>query len=179
LQKNISANGYRNVVAVNAALSERAGKLKLYLCDENRGDHRIYAAETTRPAIEVAALVADDFLSDPCLQVRFVKVDVQGAEAKVLRGMRKLLRRSSACQIALEFWPLGLHRAGDDAAEMIQSLVGLGFDFELVNESERRLASVEPYVLVRQFTVGVGNQTNLLLTKRPQIMNRDGTVCLS
>ncbi len=166
LEKNIRANDYRNVVAVNAALSDRAGKLNLHVCDENRGDHRIYLTDEKRLAVEVTALVADQYLDSLRADVQFVKIDVQGAEAKVLRGMQNLLRRSRACQVAMEFWPLGIDRAGDDVRQMLDLLAELGFSFQKIDERQARLEEIGPAHLLREFTVAKGNQTNLLLTKR-------------
>ena len=42
LKKNVEMNGYKNVVLVQRAVSNKTGKLKLYLCEDNPGDHRIY-----------------------------------------------------------------------------------------------------------------------------------------
>jgi FkbM family methyltransferase len=165
LQKNVQVNGYQNVITVNAALSDCPATLRLYLCHRNRGDHRIYAAEPDRPAIDVAAFAADDYLASLGAHLRFVKMDVQGAEAKVVRGMRKLLARSADCQIAIEFWPFGMHRAGDDAGETLSLLAQLGFSMQWVDESRHQLVAVEPAALLEQFTIANGKQTNLLLTK--------------
>src|SRR5262249_29206299 len=82
LKSNVEANGYKNVVLVNAALSNQSGTLRLYLCDENRGDHRIYPSGDGRRAIEIPALTGDEYLKDVS-DVRFIKMDVQGAEGRV------------------------------------------------------------------------------------------------
>ena len=40
LRKNVEANGYRNVVLVNKAVSDHNGTAELFLNDANPGDHR-------------------------------------------------------------------------------------------------------------------------------------------
>src|SRR5262249_42101912 len=52
LKKNVEANRYKNVVLVNAALSDEPATLKLYLSEENRGDHRIYPSDDQRRTIQ-------------------------------------------------------------------------------------------------------------------------------
>src|SRR5262245_7059011 len=167
LKQNVEINGYKNVVLVNAALSNQPGTVKLYLCDENRGDHRIYPCEDNRLVIEVPAVVANAYFQDLQGEVHFVKVDVQGAEGKVFGGMEQVLRRSPACQIMFEFWPLGLQRAGDDATELLELLDRHGFTPHLVDQQQRRVELVERTALLRNFTVTNGHQTNLLATRRP------------
>lgn len=41
LKKNVEINSYKNVVLVQKAVSNKTGKLKLYLSEDNIGDHRI------------------------------------------------------------------------------------------------------------------------------------------
>src|SRR5262249_39756006 len=106
-----------------------------------------------------------DYSSECPLHVDFIKMDVQGAEAKVLRGMQDLLRESRHLSMLIEFWPLGMARAGDSPDELIQFLVRLGFTLEYVNELDQRTEPVAASRLLREVTVAKGNQTNLLATK--------------
>jgi FkbM family methyltransferase len=166
LKKNVAANGYNNVILVNAALSDHRGTLKLYLCEENRGDLRIYSSGDDRRAIEVPAITADDYLAEHSAEATLVKMDVQGAEGRVLRGLETNLGR--AAHVILEFWPLGLHRAGNDPSEVLGSLVRKGFEFQLLDEEHKELTGVTADEVLRRFTIEKGNQTNLLAS-RPRV----------
>ena len=58
---------------------------------------------------------------------QFVKIDVQGAEAQVVRGAAGLLGASTDCILMTEFWPYGLARCGGDGLEYLGMLRDLGF----------------------------------------------------
>jgi FkbM family methyltransferase len=169
LKKNIESNGYKNVVLVNAALSDQPGTLKLYLCDDNRGDHRIYPSGDDRRAIQIRAISADDYLKGSSAEIAFIKMDVQGAEGKVLRGMERLLERTPKCQMLFEFWPKGMWRAGDEAKEALDGLARHCFSLNLVDQERKCLQPVDCETLLRNFTKVNGNQTNLLATKVAQV----------
>jgi FkbM family methyltransferase len=62
LQRNIEVNGYRNVVAVNKAVSDRAGPTRLFLAPDNLADHRIFDPGDGRRSIPVETLVLDSLL---------------------------------------------------------------------------------------------------------------------
>jgi FkbM family methyltransferase len=165
LKRNVEINGYRNVTLVNAAVSRQSGRLKLYLSEENKGDHRIYASGEDRPSIEIAAVALDDYFVNNPAEVNFIKMDVQGAEGRVMQGMERLLKRCSACQIIFEFWPLGMRRAGDEAKDVVKQLIRHGFTIHLIDEPQKRVLAVEPERLLEEFSVARGNQTNLLANR--------------
>jgi FkbM family methyltransferase len=168
LKRNVKWNGYKNVVLVNAAVSNEPGVLNLYLCGNNRGDHRIYPSGDARRTIEVSAVVADEYLGNLSNQIQFVKMDVQGAEGRVLLGLQKTLRHSPSCRLIFEFWPQGLVRSGDDPRKVLQLLSLQGFELQLLDEARKELMRVEPEVVLQEFTVEKGNQTNLLASRPPR-----------
>jgi len=88
---------------------DRAETLTLYQNPDNKGDNRLYPDALLHGGETVEA----DTLDNICRQhgidsVSFIKIDVQGAEAKVMRGARGVLRASSDCILMTEFWPYGL-----------------------------------------------------------------------
>ena len=48
LERNVKENHYTNVVAINKAVSNKTERLKLYLSDDNKADHRIYDSHDSR-----------------------------------------------------------------------------------------------------------------------------------
>jgi FkbM family methyltransferase len=127
LQKNIEVNGYKNVVAVKKAVSDKAATANLFLAEVNSGDHRIFDSGDGRRSIPIEMTTLDEFLAEPSVFVDVVKMDIQGAECQALRGMRSVLARSKNVTLFSEFWPYGLRRAGDDPEVYINLLRELGF----------------------------------------------------
>ena len=75
------------VNVVQAVAAEAAGELRLRLNSANPADHRI-----AQDGIPVRAVVLDELLTaEGFPRVSLIKIDVQGAETKVLRGSRRIL----------------------------------------------------------------------------------------
>jgi len=148
LQKTIEANGGAAQICELAA-SDRPGTLKLYKNPENKGDNRLYPD----PLLRGEETIEADTLDNICRRygiasAQFIKIDVQGAEAQVIRGAKGLLAASSDCVLMTEFWPYGLARCGADGLEYLQLLQELGFR---LYELGRNLAPVnDPRALVER-----------------------------
>ena len=132
MQKTVESNAARNrqahVIVSDLAASDHRGTVTLYRNPQNKGDNRIYPD----PLLQEARVVPTDTLDNITRRhgietVQFLKIDVQGAEAKVLGGAQRLLRNSADCVLMTEFWPYGLSSAGSDALGYLESLRELGF----------------------------------------------------
>jgi hypothetical protein len=100
----------------------------LYKNSQNRGDNRLYADAL----LDEQEVVSTDTLDNICGRhgigsVQFLKLDVQGAEAKVLTGATRVLSGSADCILMTEFWPYGLERMGADGLLYLEVVGDLGF----------------------------------------------------
>lgn len=141
LKKNVRANGYQNVIFVNKAVAEASGPLSLYLCPDNKGDHRIFASEDDRDAISIQATTLDEHFADYQGKIDFIKMDIQGSEGRAVRGMQQVLRRHHDVKIITEFWPAGLRRSGIEAKEYLADLERQGFGLFRIDEDEETTES--------------------------------------
>ena len=154
LEKTIEANarapGAAQIVAL--AASDRTGTLALYQNPENKGDNRLYPD----PLLQGEEHVGADTLDNICrgagiASAQFVKIDVQGAEAQVVRGGAGLLGASPQCVLMTEFWPYGLARCGADPADYLEMLGALGFRLYELTGSRGNLEPVSsPRALIER-----------------------------
>ncbi len=117
-----------SVAVCDCAASDCAGTTPFFRNPENRGDNRIYADSLVREV----GIVRTETLDALCEQhgirkLDFLKIDVQGAEARVLNGAKKILAASPQVILMTEFWPQGLRLCGSEPEEYLASLCELGF----------------------------------------------------
>jgi FkbM family methyltransferase len=122
-RRNCDVNGRRNVVLHQAAVGAAGGIATLTRSAVNSGDNRVREGNASGDAVRVVAL--DDVLGDT--RPNFIKMDVQGYERHVLRGMSGTLRNARRLIIYLEFWPFGLRQVGEDPAALLAQLEAESF----------------------------------------------------
>jgi len=129
LQDVLRRGGHANASVVMAALGEKDGTVQLHLNADHPADHRVYAAAGHEAGPRVPLRSLDQVLAQEGggRPLSVVKIDVQGAELRVLRGMRQTLLRHPRARLLLEFDPAMLAESGASAEELADFLRGLGF----------------------------------------------------
>jgi FkbM family methyltransferase len=154
LQRTLQSNAAPAATALvcELAASDRPGTLTLYQNPENKGDNRVYPD----PLLKAAQSIGADTLDNICRRhgissAQFIKIDVQGAEATVMRGASGLLAASAQCILMTEFWPYGLARCGADGLQYLEMLAELGFRlYELTGTSGVPVEVASPRALVER-----------------------------
>jgi FkbM family methyltransferase len=131
LSRTLSEAGLSMVEMRQVAAADRPGWMSLYLSALDRGDHRVFPDAQERTATPVRAVTLDDVLADE-KHVDFVFVDVCGAEAAVLRGMRRTLERSAKIRVLCTVSPELLRRGGAGADMLFAPLRDAGLAAHLV-----------------------------------------------
>jgi FkbM family methyltransferase len=169
LQKNVRLNGLTNVVLEQKALSNRKGLLKLFIAEQNKGDHRIYQPEgESRPSVDVEAVRLDEYFKDSKRGIDVIKIDTQGAEGLILEGMTGLLeRQTDGPTIFMEFWPRALQGLGTDAGALLKQLQSYHYQFYDIRPKNRQgLPRVEPADLLAAHPVeDPESQTDLMVLR--------------
>lgn len=131
LVRNAESNGIE-IELVNAAVSDQSGNVQLHASAFNSGDHQLFHSGK-RKAFTVACVTLDEFL-ETGTRVDMVKIDVQGAEAAVLRGMERILTENDAVTLIWELSPSQLREAGESAESVLNWLGEMGFSFTIVDD---------------------------------------------
>lgn len=166
LKKNVEANGHSNVTLVNKAVSDRTGGLRLFVNEANRGDHRIYDSKDGRSSISIQAVALDGFFKKLDRKVQFIKMDIQGSEAKALEGMKGLIRANRSLKLVTEFSPGSLKLCGSDPAGYLKTLRKLGFKVSEISEKEGGVKPVNLKALAARLTDDSNRYTNLFCVKK-------------
>jgi FkbM family methyltransferase len=165
LCKNISANGCKNVVAERAAVLNRSGETDLLVCPTGESDNRIaeVAEREGHERVRVKAIALDDYLDGR--PVDFMKVDVQGAEPLVFRGMARTFAANPGLQVITEFVPDPA--SGFPPEAYLRWLRSFGFSIHRLDDDFEEAQAVSDESLLA--SVGPGRprlHTNLVL-RRP------------
>lgn len=167
LRHNVTRNDLSNVEVVGAAAGAARGSGRLHRAGRNTGDHRLHPAGEPRPSTPVA-IVALDGLASARPPVGLVKIDVQGAEEAVVRGMEGLIAASPGLVVLAEFWPHGIVAAGGDPAGVLAYYRGLGFGVEVLWSGGRFPVALDERLLLARCAPGdPAAQVDLVLTRRP------------
>jgi len=114
LVRNIHLNAYTNIVPENIAISDKRERLKLFL-GINPSTHSIIERSPNNVSsdefFEVEAISLDEYLDGRNIVPNVIKMDVEGAELKILSGMKKTIRSYHPTMI-IEVHPLHLGKKG-------------------------------------------------------------------
>ena len=126
LLRNLDNSGAAAVVrAVKGVAAEQPGTLKLAVNPIHPGDHKI-ASE----GVEVTAFTIDDLVrKEPAARVCLMKIDVQGAEERVLRGAQETIQRDHPA-ILVELDDEALRQMGSSAERVVTLLVDWGYGIQ-------------------------------------------------
>ena len=129
------------IQAVEAGLSDRDSEGRLYLSEDNMGDHQIYPGEGDRESLPIALLNGTEFLAPLIPQVDLLKVDTQGSEFQVMTGLMPLLKeQAKAPRIIIELTPFSLRESGASGRELIELMALLDLPFWIIDHIEHQLA---------------------------------------
>jgi FkbM family methyltransferase len=156
LRANVERNGFGWVRLREVALDDAPGRLAMHVFDPGSGFSSFAPADAARARqVEVQVATLDEIAGEDIGRVAVVKLDVEGAELRALRGATRILERARP-DFIVELEPEHLERQGGSIAE-VQELfedadyVGysiVGGEFQPLPGVWRRPAG-DPNVVVR------------------------------
>ena len=154
LRRNIAANGYRNVVPVRKALSNRCGSSRLAISGDNLGGHHFAGLSENEPAIEVETTSLDAFLRENPARIELIKMDAEGAELSILEGMSGVLAANPDLIIFTEYMPRAIGAFGGRPASFLERLTAAGFSLGIVEEETEQIEPV-PFDRLEEITLSL------------------------
>ncbi|MFD4697780.1 FkbM family methyltransferase [Streptomyces niveus] len=139
LLAQVRLNRRDNVRAVNGAVSDERKTLTFVLASSaNMGANSILPYDgPAESSFEVEAFPLGELVDEAEISTaRVIKIDVEGAEGSVVRGMIPLFDKLRPdCEITVEVTPDRMAQLGDSAEELMQTMRDHGFHaYRLVNE---------------------------------------------
>jgi FkbM family methyltransferase len=134
-KRNLQLNGITNVTSYAVALSDGGGRASLFLdAKNNSGASALHPSPHSGVAIEVELDSYDHFANQNGLPPpALVKIDVEGAEVKVLRGMQALLSRPNRPPVILEVSEWSLKQMGSSKDELYDLMLARGYKAQLIS----------------------------------------------
>jgi len=146
------------------ALADSRGTVEVSTAEHNVGDTRVSAPRTDAEASATAvAAVArmDELISG---RVDVVKIDVQGYEPEVIRGMAGIAAVNPRIKLVIEFWPAALRARRISPESVLSEYRAAGYSVALLRGAAPVDSDTDE---IMQFcdTAGPDGQANLLLRR--------------
>jgi FkbM family methyltransferase len=171
LKRTLHLNGFGDRVSVQqSALSDATGEATFY-----RAAHgpmsSLYALPDGVEAepILVHMSTLDEYFA-PGSRVDFVKMDVEGAEPRVWRGMQRILKENADIEVVLEWSSSHFKRSGEDPSAFMAEIQAAGFSPFVISDD----GPAEHLIPLDSAEVVEG--INLLLTRHP--IGRDEAITM-
>lgn len=135
---------HANITVENLALADESGTLTLYVDSANLGWNTLVAAQRTSEMheVNVAAQTFDSYADEKGItHIDVIKIDVEGAEFRVLKGMRRTIARLARkpviiCEVG---WGPNGHPQWDQEVEAFEWLFANGYqrcDYAVTHTSD-------------------------------------------
>lgn len=144
-------NNYQNIITEQKAVGDMEGKTTLYLSD-HPGMHRIsHKPRQSKGQVQVEVTSLDNYFVHRNIagKINFIKIDVEGSELSVLKGMKNILKNNTNIKVLFEFMPKVNFSPEDKESEpdsnpkeLLDYLTSNGFKLYCIDEKTTELFHV-------------------------------------
>lgn len=148
-------NGFRSFAQVeNLAVYSGEGEVELSCLEHHFGSNtlQVFTEESARAELEtvtkvkVSSVSLDHYFAGTDLRIDLAKIDVEGAEAEVLEGMKTIAHRINS--IIIEFSPGRIKVAGFDPSVVLETLKNqYGFTIARI-ESDGNVTDIDQSAII-------------------------------
>jgi len=138
LKRNISLNQLKNTELHNVAVSDSDGVRKFNVTEasDSCGFYEHPLTQTSK-VIKVRTVCLDNFLKETPKVPTIIKLDAEGHEPHILKGMKKILIASENIKLIIEFNPKCLRSGGYKPAGLLEDIFQYGFDTYVIDDNKR------------------------------------------
>lgn len=128
-RRNLGLNGFSLADVVHAALADTEGRLSFHIStDDQTGLSSLGSIPTTKETISVPCLRLETFMKNRHIEtVRLLKLDVEGAEEIVLKGLGAFLSTHVVDYILVECFDERLNLLGTSTERVASTLESAGY----------------------------------------------------
>lgn len=128
LIENVKLNQLANVTVNHAAVCDQLGSIELRLQNDDSEGNSLVSFRANWPSVQVPAVTIDGYLaSNGIARVDVLKIDVEGAEAMVIKGAEKLLTSLAPPLLIIESNPITLKAAGCSPERLRAQIAEFGY----------------------------------------------------
>jgi FkbM family methyltransferase len=142
LKKSVETNNLKNVVLFKKGVADYNGTATLYLEKLNSAHHMIHKPKNEKEIAgtsKIEIVKIDDVIKD---KISFIKMDVEGSEAKAIKGMGKTLLKNKSITLITEFAPEMISNSGEIPETYLENLKSCGFKILNLNEDTNKLEEI-------------------------------------
>ncbi len=143
LIKNVTANRLTNVIIIDKAVSDRCQIDELVLSEGDSGGNTLNKPAGYKKGISVETTTLDEYFKGKETPIRLVKIDVEGAEYAVLKGMANIIRLNDNLKIITELIPYRLEGAGVSIQDYLDMIASYGFKVYIIDEEKQTVKPVK------------------------------------
>ena len=143
---NLLVNKVTNVELITKAVSDTDNKEEIFYIRESYGHHSLLKGHISKiiQTIHVETITLDTFCTERNINhIDFLKIDVEGAELKVLRGASSLLKDKKIKIIVFEHSPILLLKQGLKKTAVIEMLINYGYNIYRLNHERLDIKEAE------------------------------------
>jgi len=161
LQKNIKLNNFMNVKLVKCAVTDHEGMMVLETSTDC-ATHQVFE-HTDKPHQEIITTSLDYYFWDYIdkMKIDFVKIDVEGCEPDVIKGMQKIIKLNPRIKLLIEYNVRTLNKMNTNRIKFIDGLMLNGFQ---VYDTLRQI-STNSHDLQNYYNEDEPHMTDLFLEK--------------
>lgn len=150
------------ILPIHTAAGDATGSITLHRSATNAGDHRTAPHEDDIGGVEVPVVRIDDLVPD--LAIDAIVSDTQGVDHRVVAGALATIRRCRPL-LTVEFWPFGIHNAGDDPIAVLEGYRELDYASIVIVPTGEDVTRCSNEEIVERATADLGHTTLALLPR--------------